>query len=140
MIITKPPARVSFELDDLRFIHYALHLDDYDNITMNGWKYHVSKVNTSGAKFNRVNIGDILFITQNLRKKSSNTDWVKTDPDNRMLTWVIHDQYGYRGKMISYNDDGVAHDEYHIFDPKGGPDMVLKDEEFRTPVAQSQEA
>lgn len=60
-------------------------------------EYKVIVADEPTKNFRSVTIGDISLVTQNLRKPSPNTDWVKADP-NRKLTWIFKNG-NYAGKV-----------------------------------------
>ena len=128
-----------FEVADLHHIHCALHDDDINRVTVENRSFPVARANTAGRNFSKVEVEDFLFLTQNLRKGSSNTSWVKEDLEHRNLTWIIHQEYSYLGKILEWiDDDGDAHIEYTLFKPT--EHVLYADEDYWAQVETEQSA
>jgi hypothetical protein len=73
----------------------------------NGHAFVIS-VDSPGKLFKMVHdpeskTGYPLFVTQNMRKISRNTDWVNRSPEDRAITWMINSD-GYGGMCKTWTD------------------------------------
>lgn len=73
------------------------------------------KIEESRQDFFVAVAGPWKFISQNMKKRSPNTDWVAQDPQNRFLTWVT-EAGRYVGKISTYiNDRGNLCTDLEVF-------------------------
>lgn len=88
-------------------------------------EYPIEHVDEVGKLFNRVVIGELMIITQNMRKPSVNTDWVMQQP-GRELTWVIHVKNSYVGKVMAYIDPTNNSKTYEVFKLNQEDELILQ--------------
>lgn len=66
--------------------------------------------------FNSIRAGGLRFVTQNMSKRSKNTDWIKADPQHRKLTWIFG-TLGAKAYVREYQSQGKTIIEIHKLNP-----------------------
>lgn len=87
-------------------------------------KVHDNLWKSKPRSFNSIRAAGLRFVTQNLTKRSKNTDWINGDPENRKLTWVFG-SLGAKAYVREYKSQGKTIIEIH----KLNPDVVWHREE-----------
>jgi hypothetical protein len=57
------------------------------------------------------------FVTQNMRKPSPNTRWIKEDPEHRRITWLFKNGE-YVGRVREFKEDDKTVTEVHHLSPE----------------------
>ena len=101
--------------------HKALWSQAHNPVHYKGETYYPVLGIGESRNFAKIELpGGLLVITQNLAKRSPNTDWVNKDPNNK-LTWIIKDGR-YVGKITTTVKDGkTLHRVYKL-----NPERIIK--------------
>lgn len=97
-------------------IHRLLWTDPVpQSITVRGDLYPVTRADDSSRDFRSIQIGSRLIITQNLRKQSGPSRWVK-GATGRKLTWIIRGG-NYYAKATSEIVEGEEVTKLYLLNP-----------------------
>jgi hypothetical protein len=92
-------------------VHDALHNPEveyvrtsFDTVSDSLFAHRVHNANTPTQLFRSVAAGPYVLVTQNLRKSSPMTTWIKADPARRKITWIMQGEK-YLARVMDYVGD-----------------------------------
>ena len=96
------------QVEEIIDIHRILQLPRRRRIPYRGASFPIVDVDTNTRQYRRVAVGNYVFQTQNMRKGSRNTLWIRQH-DQGQITWIFRRRGGYAGVIKSWIEDGEEH-------------------------------